>query len=409
MAGVTLSFGAGEGDAWVLKLGPDGAVEWQKAYGGIKNDKAHSIHQTTDRGYVVAGDTSSFITKKGEIVNLWVFKLGPDGTVEWQKTYGWGDWDMARSIQQTSDGGYIVVGETRSFDTGEEDFWVLKLRSDGTVEWQKTYGGGDKDEAYCVKQTADGGYIVTGATKSYGTGGYDIWVLKLRGNGAVEWQKTYGGVEDDGAFSIQQTSDSGYIVACEGGSGKGFRDAGGDLPDILILKLRPDGTLEWQKSYGGIGWDGAVSVQQTNDGGYIVGGWAGSPVSRRKETEGFEADLLVLKLGADGSVEWQRTYGGIVWDSAHSIQQTTDGGYIAAGVTDSFTPVRRGNIWVLKLDDKGLIAPSCEFIRNTPLSRKDRNITVKTSSAIVRDSRACSRDSSATVQATDATTNILCK
>jgi uncharacterized delta-60 repeat protein len=287
---------------------------WAKTYGGPAWDEAHSIQQTTDGGYIVAGFTYSFGAGYSD---LWVLKLDPNGDVQWQKTYGGPYRDAANSIQQTSDGGYIVAGWIESF-ASYTDFWVLKLDPNGDVQWQKTYGGPNWDGAYSIQQTSDGGYIVAGFTYSFGAGDRDLWVLKLGPNGDVQWQKTYGGPNWDGAYSIQQTSDGGYIVA-------GFTYSfGAGNGDIWVLKLDPNGDVQWQKTYGGPSGDGAYSIQQTTDGGYIVAGW----------TSSFGAgngDIWVLKLDPNGDVQWQKTYGGPSGDGAYSIQQTTDGGYIVAG------------------------------------------------------------------------------
>jgi len=311
---------------------------WAKTYGGPGWDEAHSIQQTTDGGYIVAG----WIAFGASYTDIWVLKLDPNGDVQWQKTYGGPNWDMAYSIQQTSDGGYIVAGMTQSFGAGYPDIWVLKLDPNGDVQWQKTYGGPYDDRTFSIQQTADGGYIVAGNTGSFAPAGYiDIWVLKLDPNGNVQWQKTYGGpgAHWDMAYSIQQTSDGGYIVAGETAS-----FGAGDY-DLWVLKLDSNGNVQWQKTYGGPYWDIAYSIQQTADGGYIVAGWTAS----------FGAglsDLWVLKLDPNGDVQWQKTYGGPDWDFAYSIQQTTDGGYIVAGLTYSFG-AGFSDLWVLKLDANG--------------------------------------------------------
>ena len=145
---------------------------------------------------------------------MWILKLDQAGTVSWQKTYGGSGYEYAYSIQQTSDGGYIVAGDTSSFGAGDDDMWILKLDQDGTVSWQKTYGGvsGD-DHAHSIQQTTDGGYIVAGYTDVLWGWRSDMWILKLDQTGNVSWQKTYGGTDFDEAYSIQQTSDGGYIVA----------------------------------------------------------------------------------------------------------------------------------------------------------------------------------------------------
>jgi hypothetical protein len=311
------------------------AFQWVKTYHKPDYDYAYSIQQTSDGGYIVAG-----LSSLGFVQYAWVLKLDGNGNVQWQKTYGDG---TAYSIQQTSDGGYIVAGEAYSFGAGGSDACVLKLDGDGNVQWQKTYGGTDSDFVNSIQQTSDSGYIVAGQTGSFGAGFYDAWVLKLDGDGYVQWQKTYGGTDSDFVNSIQQTSDSGYIVAGQTGS-----FSAGSY-DVWVLKLDGDGYVQWQKTYGGTDSDFVNSIQQTSDSGYIVAGQTGS----------FSAgsyDAWVLKLDGDGYVQWQKTYGGTANnDSANSIQQTSDGGYIVAGFTTLQSLYRDTDVWVLRLDANGCI------------------------------------------------------
>ena len=326
------------------------AQEWAKTYGGGDGDWALSIKQTTDGGYIVAGGTGYYnsgnnLFNLSTVGNVGILKLDADGNIQWQKTYGGGDHDGASSIQQTTDGGYIVAGRTKSFGVGNEDAWVLKLDADGNIQWQKAYGDNDSVDALSIKQTTDGGYIVAGDILSFPSGievNVDAWVLKLDINGNIQWQKTYRGIGN--AFSIQQTTDGGYIVA-----GQTFpsvwADDTDDTTDAWVLKLDADGNIQWQKTYRGDygdgDGDGARSIQQTSDGGYIVAGW-------------WTNDAWVLKLKANGSIVWQKSYGGGDHDgAASSIQQTSDGGYIVAGWTESFGVVH--DAWVLKLDINGNI------------------------------------------------------
>ncbi len=378
VAGYTNSFGGPDWDAWVVKLNKDGTVAWQKTYGGSGTDTANSIQQTADGGYIVAGSTDSAGAGNHDV---WVVKLNADGTVAWQKTYGGSGADYAFSIQQTADGGYIVAGSTASSGAGNDDAWVLKLNADGSVAWQKTYGDSGYDRANSVQQTTDGGYIVAGYADSSDTGvGYDVWVLKLNADGTVAWERTYGGSSADQAFAVQQTADGGYIVA-------GYTDSsfGAGSHDALVLKLNADGTVAWQKAYGGSSADQAFAVQQTADGGYIVAGRTYSFGT------GSGYDAWVLKLNADGSVAWQKTYGNVGHDEyASSIRQTADGGYIVAGYTDS---VISGNTdaWVLKLDLEGNILGSC----NIP--------QIMVSSATVANPLLLAVDTTATVFSTTVT------
>ena len=367
LTGYTRSFGAGSSDIWILKLSSAGDVEWQKTYGGNASEGAGSIQQTADGGYIVAGNTGSY--DPGNF-DAWVLKLFSNGDVDWQKTYGGNAGEGARSIQQTEDGGYILTGRTESFGAGSGDIWILKLSPTGDVEWQKTYGGNARDSAYSTQKTEDGGYILTGITESFGAGDFDFWVLKLSSTGGVEWQKTYGGNARDDACSIQQTADGGYIVA---GATESF---GVGRSDCWILKLSSTGDAEWQKTYGGNTWDVAFSIHQIVDGGYIAAG----------TTESFGAgrsDFWILKLSSTGDVEWQKTYGGNSADSALSTQKTADGGYILAGFTDSF-----GSGWfdfsILKTAPNGDI-PSCGIIGSSDATVSDTSVSPSDTSVTPMD------------------------
>jgi len=312
----------------------------------------------------------------------------------WAATYGGAGEDWAAAIQQTEDGGYIVAGWTASFSAVNGDLWVLKLEPDGTVEWQKTYGGADNDKAASIQQTHDRGYVVAGMTQSFGAGDYDAWVLKLTPDGTVEWQKTYGGGGMDAAHSIRQTGDGGYIVAgCTSSFGTGRED-------FWVLKLRPDGTVEWQKAYGGVDRDEAHSVWQTRDRGYIVAGTTSS-------FGAGEGDLWVLKLRSDGSVKWQKLYGGAGWEWATSIQQTTEGGYIVAGLTNSFG-ARGFDSWVLKLRPDGSIHPSCGCVWDIIVPETGSNATILDTSANIKDSYVNPQDSSAMILDTDVSAEVQC-
>jgi hypothetical protein len=218
------------------------------------------IQRTSDNGYITAGLIHSSRSKG----DMWITKLNSNGTIAWQKAYGRSKYDCAKSIQQTSDGGYIVGGNSYS-GAGRVEIWVLKLNNDGTIEWQKTYGGEKQDEFESIQQTSDGGYIIAGTTNSFGHGNDDILVLKLSNDGTVIWQITYGGKMYDSASSIRQTSDGGYIL-------NGFTNLGGRGGDIWVLKLNNYGQVIWQKSYGGMESELPASIQQTTDGGYIVAG-----------------------------------------------------------------------------------------------------------------------------------------
>ncbi|MCO5251697.1 MAG: choice-of-anchor D domain-containing protein [Candidatus Kapabacteria bacterium] len=349
-------------------------IEWQRTYGGSENDIAIKIQETSDGGFVLAGWTQSNdgdISENNGEADVWVLKIRFDGNIEWQKTYGGSYFETANSIQETRDGGYIVAGSTNSNNTditenkGETDAWVLKLNIEGNIEWQKTYGGSLSERVYSIRETNDGGFIVAGVTESIdgdvteNKGGTDAWVLKLNIEGNIEWQKTYGGSLNEMAYSIQETSDGGYIVAGETESKDGDILVNKGQSDLWVLKLSNDGEIEWQKTFGGSGIERTYSIQMSREGGFIVAAYTYSADGDVKENKG-SSDIWVLKLSIDGSIEWQKTYGGRKSDMATVIQETIDGGFIVAGFTNSvdgnLTENKGGeDIWVLKLINDGSI------------------------------------------------------
>jgi len=344
VAGMTESFEDETGDAWIIKIGPGGNIQWQKTYGLNSAEAVHAVVQTYDGGYVVAG----VLNRPGW--SIWVLKLDSSGEVEWQKSLRGRDNNLgvAYSVQQTSDGGFVAAGEFQYEGRSNTDIWILKLAQDGTKEWDKTYGGSDRDHAYSIQQTNDGGFVVAGQIDlSYYGGSEGIWVLKLHPSGEIQWQRTYTGEKADYARSIQQTNDGGYIVA---GRTSSF---GAGSCDDWIMKLDPEGLIEWQKTIGGEGQDYARSIRQTFDGGYIVA----------STTYSFglgDRDLWVLKLDTNGDVEWQKTYGGYGIEEAYSILQTYDGGFVVAGSTSTYGAGEE-DFLVLKLLPNGEIALPCEF------------------------------------------------
>jgi uncharacterized delta-60 repeat protein len=345
VAGGTDSFGADSADLFLIKTNANGNIIWAKTYGGTGNDWALSVQQTSDGGYIVAGQTWSF-GAGGDII---LIKTDANGNIIWAKTYGGTGDDRAYSIRQTSDGGYIVAGSTYSFGAGYRDFFLIKTDANGNIIWAKTYGGTDDEEAYSVQQTSDGGYIVAGWTYSFVAGNWDIFLIRTDANGNIIWAKTYGGTGNDWALSVQQTSDGGYIVA---GHTNSF---GAGYYDIFLVKTDANGNIIWAKTYGGTYSDYAYSVQQTSDGGYIVAGWTGS----------FGAgyvDIFLVKTDANGNIIWAKTYGGTDWDEALSVQQTSDGGYIVSGYTYSFGAGGL-DLFLIKTDANGNIG-SCEIVQN---------------------------------------------
>ncbi|MEO0211970.1 MAG: hypothetical protein ABIN66_08995 [candidate division WOR-3 bacterium] len=342
VTGWTTSFGSGYEDLLVFKLNPYASLVWASTYGGAGRDLAYTIIQTSDGGYAVAGYSWSFSVGGSDCLFL---KLNSDGSLDWARTYGETNLnDFLRSIIQTSDGGYAILGSAYSSVTDSYDFLLIKLNQDGSINWARTYGGTGAEEGYSIIQTTDGGYVVVGYTMSFGPGDADFLILKIDSDGSIVWAKTYGGTAHDYPRSITQAPDGGYAVA---GSTKSF-GAGND--DFLILKLNSDGSLVWARTYGGADYDYANSIIMTSDEGCAIAG----------VTSSFGAgiyDNFLIKLNSDGSLAWARTFGGWSSDDASCLIQATDGGYVVAGETWSFG-AGRYDFLVFKLSSDGSY-PGC--------------------------------------------------
>jgi hypothetical protein len=381
---IDVSVNNGLHDFWLIKIDENGTISWENSFGGSQMEKAHSVEETSDGGYIIAGESSSNdgdLTINNGDRDFWIIRVNVTGNLVWQKSYGGSNWESAKSIQQTEDGGYIVSGESESVDGnvtgnhGEMDFWVIKLDSLGNLTWQNSMGGSSWDSAESIQQTADGGYIVAGSSESIdgdltlNQGDKDYWIVKLDTSGLIEWQQSYGGSNWDTSHSIEQTTDGGYIIAGESKSNDGdvaqnhgrpvsendndFQKHGDDR-DYWIVKLDPTGNISWQKLYGGTDWDSGRSVQETPDQGYIISGYSNSNDINVTGNNG-NWDYWIFKLTYTGDLIWQKSLGGSYHDFGASIRATNDGGYILAGNAWSFDgdiSVNYGSndIWVIKFN-----------------------------------------------------------
>ncbi len=337
IAGHTKSFGAGDYDVYVIKLDSTGNLQWTRTIGGENKDLAHSLIQTSDGGYVIAGHTQSF--GAGDY-DVYVVRLDSTGNLQWTRTIGGENEDLSLSLIQTSDGGYAIAGATRSFSAGEDDVYVVKLDANGNLQWTKTIGGPKRDWSASLIQTSDGGYAIAGYTQSFSVGGADFYLVKLDANGNLQWTKTIGGPADEIGFSLIQTSDGGYAIA---GYTNSF-GAGG--LDVYVVKLDANGNLQGTKTIGGKKEDLGLSLIQTSDGGYAIAG----------KTNSFGEgglDVYVVKLNANGNLQWTKTIGAKNKPSSKpSLIQTSDGGYAIAGDTKSFG-AGETDICIVKLDKNG--------------------------------------------------------
>ncbi|MBK7886631.1 MAG: T9SS type A sorting domain-containing protein [Bacteroidetes bacterium] len=358
----------------LIKLSVSGQeIEWQKTIGGSWSDKLSSIEQTADGGYLLGGSSRSIISGDKTENSLggydyWILKTDSSGNIQWQNTIGGGWNDRHSSIEQTVDGGYILGGTSLSDISGDktenrmggDDYWIVKIDSFGNIQWQNTIGGNDNDQLSTLQQTIDGGYILGGSSLSgisgdkteVGYGGWDYWIVKIDSTGSIQWQNSMGGSDYDYLRSIQQTSDGGFILGGYSASNISVDKAENCLGvfDYWIVKIDSLGNIQWENTIGGNGIDVLSSIQQTTDGGFIVGGHSDSHISDDK-TEvnlGFQ-DYWIVKTDASGVVQWQNTIGGSLSDYLNAILQTVDGGYILSGTSLSGSS---GNKSEFNLGDK---------------------------------------------------------
>lgn len=362
-------------------VGFQGEIDWILTFGGSNIDQATAIVRSNDNGYVIAGTTSS---NDGDIVDktttdsdYWILKLSESGTILWNKTFGGSNSDVVSGISNTTDGGYIVSGSSRSNDgdvTGNEgfwDYWLLKLNANGDKVWDKTFGFLGEDQAQEVFQTKDGGYLVTGffdVTASGGAGNDgrsngnrhgvgEYWVIKMNASGEYVWRRYFGGTNNDRSYDALETSDGGFLIA---GSSESvdfdITDSKGTY-DYWVVKLNSFGNKVWTKSYGGSEIENGYSITATNDGNYIFVGDARSTDQDVTNPKG-NADLWVVKFNGNGAIIWNKSFGGSQFDSARAIEPGSDGNYLLAGATrssDGDVSVNNGenDAWLVIMDANG--------------------------------------------------------
>jgi hypothetical protein len=328
ITGYTSSYGCGSDDVWLIKANVIGVEEWNQTFGGGNGDQGKSVKQTTDGGYIIAGGT---YVNEINYSDVFLIKTDENGIEQWNQTYGGKDSEHGESVQQTSDGGYIITGYRSPIDRFAFEVILIKTDSLGNEQWNQTFGLKNHiNQGWYVIQTSDEGYILTGRTDSYGAGELDVWLIKTDENGNELWNQTFGGTSDDFGYSVQQTSDGGYIVS--GGS--------------LLIKTDENGNELWSKTFSGGTRLGSFSMQQTNDRGYILTGYLVSYGS-------VDDDVWLIKTDENGNELWNQTFGGGSTDIGYSVFETTDNGYIIAGFTNSYG-AGFSDVWLIKTDSSGI-------------------------------------------------------
>ncbi|MDD5529555.1 MAG: T9SS type A sorting domain-containing protein [bacterium] len=329
ITGYTNSFGVGTpsySNVYLIKTNASGDTLWTKTFGGTNSDGGLSVQQTSDSGFIITGFTYSFGTGTPNCSNVYLIKTNSSGNTLWTKTFGGSNTDEGHSVQQTEDNGFIIAGLTNSFIYyNYYDVYLIKTNFSGDTIWTKTFGDTGGDYGSSVQQTQDGGFIIAGMTFSFGAGIPDfqnVYLIKTNSSGDPLWTKIFGGTNFDEGNSVQQTQDGGFIVAGETGSfGAGNRD-------VYLIKTNSSGDSLWARTFGGTNYEGGYSVQQTQDSGFIVAGTT-CPF-------GDGGDIYIVRTNSSGDTLWTKTFGGMGTDWGYSVQQTQDGGFIIAGTTKSF-------------------------------------------------------------------------
>jgi len=359
-------------------------IDFTKTIGGTKNESAQAVVKTSDGGYAILGYAQSMdgdVTNKlNESFDYWLLKYDQNDLLQWQKTYGGSDDDRGNDIIQTSDGGYAVIGYSKSNDgnftmnNGAHDFWVSKLDASGNMLWGKNYGFLGADIGTSIIQSNDGGYLLSGVldvSASNGEGnsknsksssskrhaGGDYWVIKINALGEKQWRRYFGGTFTDTPYDAIQTEDNGYLIVGSSDSGDvDIKDNKGTY-DFWVVKISETGTLVWEKSFGGTQTDEARAISKSNDGNYIIVGDTRSNDTDVSFNNGA-TDLWVIKISPIGELIWEKSIGGNSFDVGRSISKTQNGDFIISGSSRSVNGDLTNNngqndAWVIKIDSNG--------------------------------------------------------
>jgi hypothetical protein len=347
IVGETFSFGPGtplHSNVYLIKTDIDGNIMWTKTYGDTADDWGYSVQETTDEGYIITGYTKSFGAGNADV---YLIKTDAFGNTILTKTYGGSEDDIGYSVQETTDGYYIIAGSTKSFGAGDYDVYIIKADLDGDTVWTRTYGGTDKDCAYSIQEAVHDCYVITGVTASFGAGGDDFYFIKMKEVGDTLWTKAFGREENDMSYYVQETSDSGYVIAGTGNWGFiGY--------EMVYMKLDFDGDTVWRFCNGSLNDDCAYAVQETSQGGYVVIG-------------NFSYDVYLIRTDPDGYAIWSDMYGGRYEECGFSVQETIDQGYIIAGRTNSFG-AGLWDVYLIKTGPDPLGIEEKTSVKQTPMS-----------------------------------------
>jgi len=344
IVGSTFSYGIDGVDVWLIKTDASGDTLWTKTINGENDDYGNCAKQTTDGGFIITGATYPSASGNSDV---WLIKTDQSGDTLWTKSFDGNGADWGNSVNQTTDGGYIIAGLTGNIGQGTGDIWLIKTNASGDSLWTKTYGGSNEDEGRSVQQTSDGGYIITGYKNGMWWLGREAFLMKIDASGDSLWMRTYRSYNWSHGQSVIFNADGGFTFT-------GYFRPANDHNDMDVWLLKTDalGDTVWIKTFGKIGWEDGFSVQQLSDEGYIIAGSIGSYSDNK--------DVLLIRTDASGDTVWTKTFIDTGMSYAYSVQETSDGGYIVLAN-------KNNDIWLIKTE----VDPSGFKLSNDNIKSED--------------------------------------
>lgn len=351
----------GDFDYWVIKVSSSGQKQWDRTFGGVYEDKLSGLIQTSDGGYLLSGQSSSpsggdkTENSRGGL-DYWIVKINANGQKQWDKTYGGNNTEYHGKAIATSDGGFLIIGHSASVisneksenNKGDWDWWIVKTNSTGQKQWDKTFGGFGEDYIDVSVQTPDGGYLLGGNSNSNisgdksenSRGSFDFWVVKINANGQKQWDKTYGGNDRDILKSVHRNADGSFLIGGYSHSNisgeKSENPRGGQAPDFWLININPNGQKQWDKIYGGSNSEGIYGITNLADGDVFLVGDSFSGTSSDKSENSFgDWDFWTLKVKANGQKVWDKAFGGSARDQPKAVVVGADGGVLVGGESTS--------------------------------------------------------------------------
>jgi hypothetical protein len=339
IVGYTSSGDAIGEDVYLVRINSQGELLWSQTYGGEGEDNGWELLETEGGGFIVVGFTNSYGAGG---MDIYLFETNSMGELLWERTIGGPQDEYGWSMAPTTDGGYVIGGQTESFGAGDKDGYLVRVNAQGEEIWNQTYGGPGEDRLFSVDQSADSGFVLTGTTRSFAAGERDLYLIKTDSFGEMTWMQVLGEEHDDVGHSVRQTADEGYIVV---GYTRSFEAAN---YDTWLIKLDAAGDVDWEQFFGGTGDDRAIYGEQTADGGFIMTGYT-------KSYDAIGWDVFLVRADQSGEVLWYQTFGGRSEDTGYTVRQASDKGFILTGETYSFG-AGGGDMYIIKVNQDGEIS-----------------------------------------------------